>query len=80
MQVQSTDMRTQGEGDEWEVGTDVCSAVCITGSWGSLLCSTGSPVQFSVMTERGGMGTGEVPEGGHVCIHIADALTLYSRK
>ena len=37
---------------------------------GKLLRSTGSSARCSVTTQQGGMG--EAPEGGDICVHIAD--------
>ena len=41
---------------------------------GNLLCNTGSSIQYSVTTWRGGMmwGSGEGQEGGGICILMAD--------
>ena len=41
---------------------------------GKLLYNTGSSAQCSVMTQKDGMvGWEKAQEGGHICIHIADA-------
>ena len=61
----------------WEIRFDINTLTCVKQlASGKLLCSTGSSVQGSVMTwgwdeDRGGRDT---PEGGVICIHIADSL------
>ena len=67
---------TVGEGEggtKWERSTDIYTSPCVKQRpSGKLLYNTGSSPQCSVMTQRGGMGSGkEVEEEGDICTLMA---------
>ena len=66
-----------GVGDGGESGDWLPALLCIKqAAGGNLLISTGCSAWFPVMTQMGGIqGWEGGPEGGCICIHIADSCT-----